>query len=166
MNNAYGFGSGCGSDFGGGFEDFRRVAEGFGDCIRKMAEEHGYGANESDQTFPLVNSWKTDDGKLVHQFVMPGFEESDISVTFKGDSMVLKAKLPGSAADTEGVRYQRRDFNLMNIDRQEFPVPADIWDQEKTTAVLRNGILTVTVPAKAEAEGSGGVRIEIIKEGN
>lgn len=166
MNNAYGFGSGFGSDFGSGFEDFRRVAEGFGECIKKMAEERGCGSNESDRTFPLVNSWKTDDGKLIHQFVLPGFEESDISVTFKGDSMVLKAKLPESASGTEDVRYRRRDFALRNIDRQEFPVPADIWDQEKTTAVLRNGILTVTVPAKAETEGSGGVRIEIIKEGN
>jgi len=166
MNNSYGFGSGFGPDFGSGFDDFRRVAEGFGECIKKMAEERGYANTESDWTFPLVNSWKTDDGKLVHQFVLPGFEESGISVTFKGDSMVLKARMPESAAETESIRYQRREFTLRNIDRQEFPVPADIWDQEKTTAVLRDGILTVTVPAKAEAEGSGGVRIEIIKEGN
>ena len=166
MNNSYGFGGGFGSDFGSGFEDLRRVAEGFGECMRKMAEERGDRPTEAESSWPLVNSWKTDDGKLVYQFVLPGFEESGISVTFKGDSMVLKARLPEAFAGTEGIRYQRRDFVPCDIERQEFPVSADIWDQEKTTAVLRNGILTVTVPAKVEAEGSGGVRIEIVRDGN
>jgi len=166
MNNQYGFGSGYGNDFGGGFDEFRRVAEGFGECIKKMAEERGFNPADADRTFPPVNIWKTDDGKLIHQFALPGFEEAGISVTYKGDSMVLKARLPESAFEAENQRYQRRDFTLHNIERQEYPVPADIWDQENTKAVLRNGILTVTVLSKVDSEGSDGVRIEIIREGN
>jgi HSP20 family molecular chaperone IbpA len=131
-----------------------------------MAEDRGFNPDSTDRNVPPVNIWKTDDGKLIHQFSLPGFEEAGISVTFRGDAMVLKARLPGSATESEGQRFQRRDFTLCNIDRQEYPVPTDIWDQEKTKAVLRNGILTVTVPAKVESEGSDGVRIEIIREGN
>ncbi len=166
MNNPYGFGSGFGNDFGGSFDELRRVAEGFGECIKKMAEERGFNPDPTDRNVPPVNIWKTDDGKLIHQFALPGFEEAGISVTFKGDFMVVKARLPEGAVEAGGQRYQRRDFTLRDIERQEYPVPADIWDQEKTKAVLRNGILTVTVSAKVESEGSDGVRIEIIREAN
>jgi len=166
MNNTYGFGSGFGNDFGGSFDELRRVAEGFGECIKKMAEERGFNPADGDRSFPPVNIWKSDDGKLIHQFSLPGFKEADISVTFRGDSMVLKARLSESAVEAEGQRYLRRDFTLRNVDRQEYPVPAGIWDQEKTKAVLRDGILTVTVPAKVESEISDGVRIEIVREGN
>ena len=68
----------------------------------------------------------------------------------------------GAAEAPDG--FSRRGFRPRDIDRQKYGVPAEDYAQDKAKAVFRNGVLTVTIPPK-EPEG-GGVKIEIVKEGN
>jgi HSP20 family protein len=169
----------------GGFEDIRKAAEGFGEFIRKMAEEVGpefdlhlnrgcgperpFGPDRpfefAEHFFPRHNVYRNAEDALVYEFLLPGFDESGINLSFKGDLMILKAKMPAGASD-EGRRYDRRRFSPRDIDRREYSVPADRYDQEKAKAVFKNGILTVTIPEKDSGGGNGGIKVEIVKEGN
>ncbi len=112
--------------------------------------------------YPRHETYEQADGSLVYRFQLPGFDESCISLSFRGDLMILKASLPEHlrAASAEG----RRSF-LRDIDRREYSVPADRYEQTAVKAVFRNGILTVTIPPKDE-DMSGSIKVEIIKEGN
>lgn len=110
---------------------------------------------------PRYETYKREDGSLVFEFLLPGFEESGIDLSFKGDAMILKASLPEShRSGPEG----RRPF-LRDIDRREYAVPADKYDQPAAKAVFRSGVLTVTIPA-VEEDTSGQIKVEIVKEGS
>lgn len=112
--------------------------------------------------YPRHETFEQANGSLVYRFQLPGFDESCINLSFKGDTMILKATLPEHlrAESAEG----RRSF-LRNIDRREYNVPADRYDQTAVKAVFKNGILTVTIPPKDE-DMSGAIKVEIVKEGN
>ncbi len=112
--------------------------------------------------YPRHETYEQADGSLVYRFQLPGFDESCISLTFRGDLMILKATVPERlrAESAEG-----RPSFLRDIDRREYSVPADRYDQTAVKAVFKNGILTVTIPQKDE-DMSGAIKVEIIKEGN
>jgi len=136
-------------------------------CFGGNAGGHFGGAKDFSFNFenlgyPRHETYEQADGSLVYRFQLPGFDESCISLSFRGDLMILKASLPEHlrAASAEG----RRSF-LRDIDRREYSVPADRYEQTAVKAVFRNGILTVTIPPKDE-DMSGAIKVEIIKEGN
>jgi HSP20 family molecular chaperone IbpA len=109
--------------------------------------------------------YSTRDGSLVLEFALAGIDESAVSVTFQGDYLILSAKAAEREADTEDSSgFSRRGFRPRDVDRQKYLVPAEDYLQDEAKAVFKNGVLTVTVPPKAP-EG-GGIRIEIVKEGN
>ena len=118
--------------------------------------------NFENMGYPRHETFEESDGSLVYRFQLPGFDESCINLSFRGDLMILKATVPERlrAESAEG----RRSF-LHDIDRREYNVPADRYDQTAVRAVFRNGILTVTIPPKDE-DMSGAIKVEIIKEGN
>lgn len=170
-------------------EGIKEFTEGFRDFIHEVAEEaktceeeHGgcFGGGQhfehgcfgggkfdfrfDDDFYPRYNVSKKEDGSIVFEFLLPGFEETCIELSFKGDSMILKARLPESLRAKSGDTRRRR-FTLRDIERREYPVPAERYDQAAAKAVFKNGILTVTVPSKEE-DMSDAVRVEIIKEGN
>ncbi|OHD17087.1 MAG: hypothetical protein A2Y38_14100 [Spirochaetes bacterium GWB1_59_5] len=112
--------------------------------------------------YPRHETYEQADGSLVFRFQLPGFDESCINLSFRGDLMILKATVPDRlrAESAEG----RQPF-LRDIARREYRVPADRYDQAAVKAVFRNGILTVTIPPKDD-DLSGAIKVEIIKEGN
>jgi len=164
----------------GSFDDLARdLKHGFRDFVREMKDgarafeqEFGKGRPEGERYefqfgsggFPRSMRSKNEDGSLVFQFLLPGFEEAGIDLSFKGDMMILKASLPEHMKDDSGQKRQR-PFFMRDIDRREFPVPAALYKQAEAKAVLRNGILTVTIPA-AEEDMSDAIKVEIVKEGN
>jgi len=165
--------------------DLKTGAEQFARAVASEAEAHGqaegsfsgstggthgsnfggskdFSFNFENLGYPRHETFEQADGSLVYRFQLPGFDESCINLSFKGDTMILKATLPEHlrAESAEG----RRSF-LRNIDRREYNVPADRYDQTAVKAVFKNGILTVTIPPKDE-DMSGAIKVEIIKEGN
>jgi HSP20 family molecular chaperone IbpA len=115
-------------------------------------------------SYPPLNVYMTQDKSVVFQFALAGFEEKDISLEFRGDYMVFAAKAPEIAENDETVRYLKRRLKLKSIEEQKYYVPADKFAQEKTKAMLRQAILTVTVPAKDEVEEPQGFSVPIMSQ--
>ena len=163
------------------FDGFKDAARDFGDYMRDMAGEAGwkgqggpFGRNwggHFDRHFadlfsPRANIYTTQNGSLVFEFMLPGIDESAINLSFSGDTMILKAQAPEEGAEQETRRYEMRRFVIRDIDRREYSVPADRYDQAAVRASYRHGILTVTVPRREGAAETEGIKVEIQREGN
>jgi len=116
--------------------------------------------NMNLKLFPLFDSKTTEDGSLVFRFLVPGCDESGIQLTFAGDTMVLKAKLSEAYTDAG----KDKPFFLYNVERREYQVPASRYDQAASKAVLKNGVLTVSIPSVENSNSA--FKVEIVKEGN
>jgi HSP20 family molecular chaperone IbpA len=114
--------------------------------------------------YPPLNVFMTANKSMVFQFALAGFSEKDITLEFRGNYLCFAAKAPEEQPGTENVRYFKRRLKLKAIAEQKYYVPADRFNQEATTAVMKNAILTVTVPAKDQAPEGGGTTVHIVRE--
>jgi len=168
-----------GFDFGGSIDDIINMAREFGEKMKDMSPgmsffvdpgcySGGRGSVHEDHPhvyfYPPTNSYTARNGSLVFEFSFAGMDERAVSVTFQGDYLVLSAKAPAREDEGEEGGFYRRGFRPRSVDRQKYRVPADDYAQDLAKAVFKNGVLTVTVPPKASA--GGGIKIEIVKEGN
>lgn len=163
-------------NFSESFEDLiRDLKSGAREFARAMAQEaeaQGYtGGRPSHGSFdfnlqnlgnPRYTSYNLEDGALVFEFLLPGFDEAGINLSFKDDKMILKATLPERL---RGGSAEARRPLMRDIDRREYPVPADRYNQLASRAVFKNGVLTVTIPV-IDDDYSGSIKVEIVKEGN
>lgn len=79
---------------------------------------------------------------------LPGMTEEDISIELKGDSLILKGeKRQEKKSEDEG--YYRVERNYGSFQRV-LTVPKDA-DAENIKAQYSNGVITITLPRKAEA---------------
>jgi HSP20 family molecular chaperone IbpA len=115
-------------------------------------------------SYPPANVYMTGDRTMVFEFALAGFNDSDISLEFQGDHMVLTAKAPVDPDKPEDVRYFKRRLKLKDIDEQKYYVPADKFDRDQVKAVYKNGLLKVTVPSLENVESKEGVKINIEQE--
>jgi len=172
-------------DFGIDLDNVIEAAKEFGAKIREMAPEmkaewfdpcHQQGSCRAEgprhesarpqwYSYPPFNSFVDGDESIVMEFAMAGMDESSVSISFLGDYLVLDARLAAQRDAGDEQRYSRHGFRPRDVRRQKYYVPAEDYAQDKAKAVLKHGVLTVTVPQKDIPEGSG-VRIEIVKEGN
>jgi HSP20 family protein len=149
-----------------------RMGRSFGHEMGRMWGERGEGRCDAgyyhptrdgrperftDFFYPPMHAYNDDAGALVLEFALAGYDESGVSIVFQGDYLVLNAK---TRAETD--QNERGGFGTRDIARQKYSVPADAYEQERAKAVFKNGVLTVTIPAK-DVES---VRIDIVKEGN
>jgi len=132
-----------------------------GDKARKEAPFEPFGFHDY-YAYPPANIYEDSAGSRVLEFCLAGIDEKDASVTFQGDYLILDAKAPDTA-DYEDSRFARRSFRPREIRRQKYHVPAEDYDHEMAKAVFKSGVLKVTVPPK---DISGGIKVEIVKEGN
>ncbi len=112
-------------------------------------------------SYPPVNVYMEEDRTMVLQFALAGFAESDINLEFKGDYLIFSASTPENFEPEESVRYFKRRLKLKNIKDQRYFVPADKYEQDKVEAVLKNSILTVTIPPRDQVKEDGGVKVDI-----
>jgi HSP20 family molecular chaperone IbpA len=174
-----------GFKFDATIEDIVHAAREFGQKMkemgREMGSEAGFSGFESrferafnhgpaEQCFrggfyfyPPVNVYTAKDGSLVLEFALSGIDESEVQVEFRGDYLVLSAKIAPRNDEADEAGYHRRGFRPRDIDRQKYRVPAAEYLQEEAKAVFKNGLLTVTVPSK-ESEQEG-IKVTIVKEG-
>jgi molecular chaperone IbpB/HSP20 family protein len=115
-------------------------------------------------SYPPANIYFTSDKSLVFEFALAGFDEKEISLEFKGDYMVLNARLPEERSREDDIRYLKRRLKFKEIADQKYYAPEDKFDRTAVKAVYRNGILTVTMPAREQAESQKEIKIEIVKE--
>ena len=175
-----------------GFEELSKMADRFKHCIRdamddpELAEKlrrfgsqfdagfaHAFGQEprtpseaSTPAPSPLMNSYKTSDDSIVFEFMLPGFDQAGIDIRFRGDTMFLTARLPEGPSEELKRRVTNQGFTLKNYERLEYAVPADDYAQSLAKAVMRNGVLTVTIPPKDDSDDPNCIRVEILKEGN
>jgi HSP20 family protein len=78
---------------------------------------------------------------FVIQANVPGVKPQDVSITIEGDTLTIKATLPGSV---EGVEYSLRERSSGEYERRlNFNVPIQ---PDAAEATFENGVLTLTVP--------------------
>jgi HSP20 family molecular chaperone IbpA len=175
-----------------GFEELSKMADRFRHCIKDavndpdLAEKlrqfgsqfdagfsHAFGqgaqsanAKQATAPAPLMNSYKSSDDSIIFEFLLPGFDQAGIDIRFRGDTMFLTARLPEGPSDEGKRRVTHQGFQLDNHERLEYSVPADDYAQNLAKAVMRNGVLTITIPPKDVADDPNCIRVEILKEGN
>ena len=156
-------------------EEIFGAAEKFGNmfdkgfCFRQEGKGSPFDWNENvdyypHHSYPPANVYMTPDRTLVFEFALAGFDGSTIDLQFKGDYMVLSAKVPQDAERPEDIRYFKRRLKFKDISEQKYYAPEDKFDREGVKAVFKNGLPRVTLPSKEGAETQEGVKIEIVVE--
>ncbi len=102
-------------------------------------------ARYGSTSFPRVNVLDTE-AALVVSAEVPGFAPDDVEVTVHDGVLALVGRVE-EAEEQEGTLVYRQRHNLSF--KRTFTLNTDV-DVEKVTAVVKDGLLTVTLP-KAEA---------------
>jgi HSP20 family protein len=137
--------------------------------IRRTAEHCGMGAFGAPDfypgyLYPPANIYLTREKKLVFEIALAGFEEKDLSIQFRGDSLIFAAKAP-VRTEEEFVQSFKRRLKLRDIEEQRYYVPADKFDHSSTQASFRNGLLKIVVPPRQQAEKGDEIKVDIKAEG-
>jgi len=98
---------------------------------------------------PRTNIVEQDDNFLV-TMEMPGLSKKDVEVGIEGDVLIVKGGHE-QEEKSEDKGIVRREFRSARFERS-FTVGKDI-DPDKVKASMENGILTVTLPKRAEKVG-------------
>lgn len=91
--------------------------------------------------YPPVTVYE-ENGEIVIEADMPGFEKKDIKVQLGRDSISINAT---RKTETKGMVFmdQRPDSVMKNI-----RLPAEVDHESNFTAKYLNGVLTIRIPAK------------------
>lgn len=142
-------------------EELSNTFGGFGFDPRKHGDNRNYYAM---YPFPPANIYMIEDRSMVFEFALAGYRDSDVSLQFNGEYMVLSATAPEQTCTEENVIFFNRRLKFKDIPEQKYYVPEDKFDRENAKAVFRNGILKVTIPSREEIKQPGGVKINIVNE--
>ncbi len=93
---------------------------------------------------PAVNVLDNKDSFEI-QVAIPGYSKDDVKIAVENNTLTVSAELETKEDDT---KFNRREFAKTSFERS-FTLPRSI-DQEKVGAKFENGILTITLPRKAE----------------
>ncbi|MBN1698240.1 MAG: Hsp20/alpha crystallin family protein [Spirochaetales bacterium] len=115
-------------------------------------------------SYPPANVYLTNEREMVFEFALSGLDDKGIDLQFKGDYMVLSARVPDELKAKENVRYFKRRLKLKDVSEQKYYVPASKFEREKVTAQLKNGLLRVVVPPKEDYSSEEGIKVDIMKE--
>ena len=164
MDEAFKFAEDIGENLGKAFD--HETTE----RMRRVAERHGMGRFCNPDfypgyLYPPANVYLTREKKLVLEIALAGFTEKDLSIQFKGDSLIFSAKAPPPLDPDEGLQYFKRRLKLRDIEEQRYYVPADKFDQAATQAVFKNGLLKIVVPAREQTGQNQEIRVDIKADG-
>ena len=102
--------------------------------------------SESGRKFPPVDIYETDKAYVVEMEVT-GYGEGDIAMHV--DKHVLTVSSEGKAKE-EGVEYIHKEMATPSFKRS-FSLPENV-DEAAIEASVRDGVLTVTMPKRADAQ--------------
>jgi HSP20 family molecular chaperone IbpA len=111
------------------------------------ADRAGYAGYGGAGTWPRVSLFDTGTA-LVLTADVPGLAEKDLKLTVHQDVLTLSGERKSDAP--EGYSTHRRERAPASFSRS-FALPSKV-DAEKTTAQLKNGVLTVTLSKVPEAQ--------------
>ena len=108
----------------------------------------GRGISPAAGVFPALNV-SEDERSFYVRAELPGVAPEDLEITTKENNLILKGERR-IAAEGERISYHRREREAGTF-RRIISLPTQV-DASKVTAVSKNGVLTVTLPKKAESK--------------
>jgi len=96
---------------------------------------------------PPVDIYETEN-EFVIKAEMPGVKKDAVDITLEKNELEINGKVNGNFPDEKNIKYS--EFGLYNYHRK-FNV-GDTIDNNKLTASLENGILTLNLPKKEEVK--------------
>lgn len=104
-------------------------------------------------TTPSVDVRETNDA-YVMDMDLPGKSEKDVEINLKDRVLTIgsveEAKTEEKKTDDDGCEYLIRERRSSSFSRR-FTLPEDI-NAEKVEANFKNGVLTITIPRRPEAQ--------------
>jgi len=98
-------------------------------------------------TYPLMNLWEDEDNLFV-EAELPGMELGDLEIYVHGDQLAVKGERKEPTC--ENGTWHRRERGYGKFARVlELPVTVN---EDKVEAAFKNGVLTITLPKRAEAK--------------
>lgn len=108
------------------------------------------GSDDVPRAHVRANILETKDGFQL-EMLAPGYAKDELKLNVEKDVLSISAEI-GQKGLQEGQRYTRREFALRPFKRS-FHLPENT-DLDNVTAEHLNGILTVTIPKKAEVKAA------------
>ncbi len=116
--------------------------------IDRLLEEavSAFGVNGSTWT-PASNAWEDDNGFYL-QLALPGWDPQEVSLELTNQILSIKGERKEESGPSHSFHLQEiGDGRFMRL----FRLPTYI-DQDKVSAVQKNGLLTVSFPKREEAK--------------
>ena len=100
----------------------------------------------STQGYPVADIYRDDDGSTVLEFALAGFKKKELSVDIQPGKRTITITGQVDEKNPKRQRIARRNFTrtFVNYD--------DNLDLEEAEAQFENGLLTVRVPQRPEAQ--------------
>ena len=128
----------------GTLDELRRRMERIWDDYGNAPSDDGIYASSA---WPKVNIFDTGES-LVFRADVPGVSDKDFTITLTPDGLTLSGERKTAAP--EGYSVQRQERPAAKFSRS-WTLPYKV-DAEKTSATLKDGVLTLTVAKAAEAQ--------------
>ena len=120
----------------------------FDDVFDNFFNDFPQHLKRSTQGYPVADIYTAADGSTVMEFALAGFAKEDLNVevTPEKRSITISANAATDATDVNNRRIARRNFQKTFINYD------DNLDLAGAVASFENGLLTVNVPTRPEAE--------------
>jgi HSP20 family protein len=129
------------------FDEIRRMQEYMEQMMRAFpALENRYVSD----TFSPLTDVAEEDNRVIVTTDLPGIDRENVELSLKENFLVISAS-KGKEEETEKEGYLRKERSFMRYYR-EIPLPEGVTE-EGSTAQLKNGVLTVTLPKTKELTG-------------
>jgi HSP20 family protein len=129
------------------FDEIRKMQEHMEQMMRAFpAMENRY---VSETLSPLTDVAE-EDNRVIVTTDLPGIDRENVELSLKENFLVISAS-KGKEEETEKEGYLRKERSFMRYYR-EIPLPEGVTE-EGSTAQLKNGVLTVTLPKTKELAG-------------
>jgi HSP20 family protein len=123
------------------FDDTLRALDLLQHRVDRAFDGRGY-----EPAWPAINLFETKESFVVKAEV-PGLGESDVSLFFEDDSLVLRGERKAEVPEGYEVRLRERAPFAFT---RKLPLPARV-DVDAVAATLKDGVLTVTLPKAKDA---------------
>jgi molecular chaperone IbpA len=103
-------------------------------------------ARKSTSGYPVADIFSNEDGSTTLEFALAGFSKEDLTIEIQPEQSTLTVRADASTEGETNRRIARRSFQktFVNYDSN--------LDLTGSTADFHNGLLTVTIPRKAERQ--------------
>lgn len=98
---------------------------------------------------PRINVTETDN-EIEATVELPGLSEEDIDLRLTRDGLTIQGEKKAEEEE-EGKNYYRRE-RAYGYFQRTIPLPPDIVDRDRVEADFDQGVLTVTMPKREEAQ--------------